>query len=116
MDGPTQSYYRRHAKELTSRYAKASTSLVDWFIPVLRPRARILDVGCGTGRDLGALLGGGFDAYGCDPSPEMIAEAESTIVKMDYSTQGRLFETGLPDLVPFDSSEFDALLCNAVLM
>lgn len=36
---------------------------------------RVLDVGCGTGRHVAALLGGGHDAHGADASPEMLARA-----------------------------------------
>jgi SAM-dependent methyltransferase len=40
---------------------------------------RALDVGCGTGRSLQALLAAGFDAAGCDPSTGMMEIARSRV-------------------------------------
>lgn len=36
---------------------------------------RALDLGCGTGKSLAPLLAKGYDAVGCDLSPEMLARA-----------------------------------------
>ena len=36
---------------------------------------RVLDVGCGTGRHVAALLEAGYDAYGADVSVDMLAQA-----------------------------------------
>lgn len=36
---------------------------------------RVLDVGCGLGREVGHLRGKGYEADGLDASPEMVAEA-----------------------------------------
>ena len=40
---------------------------------------RALDVGCGTGRSLEALLVAGFDASGCDASPRMMEIARDRV-------------------------------------
>jgi SAM-dependent methyltransferase len=40
---------------------------------------RALDVGCGTGRSLQALLAAGFDAAGCDPSTGMMEIARGRV-------------------------------------
>ncbi|MHB0876752.1 MAG: class I SAM-dependent methyltransferase [Anaerolineae bacterium] len=42
------------------------------------PPTSILDVGCGTGRDLNVLSRGGADCWGVDYLPEMIAYARRT--------------------------------------
>ncbi|MHC4408625.1 MAG: class I SAM-dependent methyltransferase, partial [Planctomycetota bacterium] len=36
---------------------------------------RVLDVGCGTGQHVAALLREGYDAYGADASEDMLARA-----------------------------------------
>jgi len=77
---------------------------------------KILDVGCGTGRDLAWLLRKGKDVYGADPSKEMLAAANSSLASQGLSGQGRLFEAALPDLSLFNEAEFDGVLCSAVLM
>ncbi|MDA1263928.1 MAG: methyltransferase domain-containing protein [Planctomycetota bacterium] len=38
---------------------------------------RVLDAGCGTGRHVEALLREGFDAYGADPSEDMLGRARA---------------------------------------
>lgn len=43
------------------------------------PRARVLDLGCGTGALLEFLRKAGFAARGIDASPEMIAIAEQRL-------------------------------------
>jgi ubiquinone/menaquinone biosynthesis C-methylase UbiE len=45
----------------------------------LRPRSKVLDVGCGTGRFTKALLADGHEAYALDPSPSMLSEAMTNI-------------------------------------
>lgn len=44
-------------------------------IAALRPGARVLDLGCGGGLLSAALASRGFDVYGADISPEMLAAA-----------------------------------------
>lgn len=58
------SYARQtQAADLGELYAK--------FLPSLGQGARILDVGCGAGRDLKAFREQGFQALGIDPSPSL---------------------------------------------
>ena len=42
-----------------------------------QPGERILDLGCGTGDHVVALLAAGADAFGIDASPEMVARARA---------------------------------------
>ena len=85
-------------------------------ITVFGKAHKILDVGCGSGRDLAWLLRRGKDAYGVDPSKEMLASANSSLAQQGLSGQGRLFEGELPGLHLFNEAEFDGVLCSAVLM
>ncbi len=54
---------------------------------------RALDVGCGTGRSLAALVAAGFTAEGCDPSSAMLQEARAAL-----GPDVPLEVAGLPDL------------------
>lgn len=49
------------------------------FLALLPKGGRVLDLGCGTGRDTQAILDDGFDVTAIDGSPEMAAEAEKRI-------------------------------------
>lgn len=68
-----------------------------------QPDARVLDLGCGTGRATQPLLDRGFDVVGVDPSPAMIAEATSIYPSIEFITGDG---TGLP----FKDNSFDYLL------
>jgi len=61
-------------------------------------------------------LKAGKDAYGVDAVPEMLGVATANLGEQKLNTQGRLFISELPDLGLFADSEFDGVLCSAVLM
>jgi SAM-dependent methyltransferase len=70
----------------------------------LRPGARILDAGCGFGRNVGVLHGMGFDAVGVDISPAVIEEARSRNPGPSYLVHD--LTQPLPDAV----ERFDAIV------
>lgn len=76
------------------------------------PGARVLDVGCGKGRDVVALLDMGFDAWGVEPNDAMRARA----LARDPRLAGRLAAAALPGLGQPFGGAFDAVVCCAVLM
>ena len=116
MDPKTSVYYLKNASKLAEQYAIVSHTLGECFDRVFSKSHKILDVGCGTGRDLAFLLGKGKDACGVDPSREMLVGAHQTLDEHGFSGEGRLFVGSLPDLSQFAESEFDGVLCSAVLM
>jgi phage repressor protein C with HTH and peptisase S24 domain/SAM-dependent methyltransferase len=116
MDSKTSDYYSQNADRLAKQYASVIHTLEDCLTSVFARSHKILDVGCGTGRDLSFLLGNGKDAYGVDPSSEMLVAAHQALIARGFSSEGRLFVGSLPDLSQFAESEFDGVLCSAVLM
>jgi len=116
VDSKTLDYYSRNAAILAERYASVEVSPIEPLIGNLEPGSKVLDVGCGTGRDLRFLIQKGFDAYGVDPSSEMLDEAGKSLRTNGCSIEGRLAVGGLPDLSMWESEEFDAVFCTAVLM
>lgn len=116
VDTRTSTYYSRNAEQLAGRYATVSRQYEDHLATSFANTHRILDVGCGSGRDLAWLLRKGKDAYGVDPSKEMLVTANSFLAQQGLSGQGRLFEGQLPGLDLFNEAEFDGVLCSAVLM
>ena len=116
MDLETTVFYSRNAGILADQYASALHALKDQLTAAFARSHKVLDVGCGTGRDLSFLLGNGKDAYGLDPSREMLAAAHQALGARGLSSEGRLFVGALPDLSQFAESEFDGVLCSAVLM
>jgi SAM-dependent methyltransferase len=64
----------------------------------LPPGARVLDIGCGTGRHLAALLGEGFRATGIDLSPVLLRDARAAGLPVARADMRRL---------PFPDAVFD---------
>ena len=54
----------------------------------VREGTRVLEIGCGTGRVLAALLGAGHDIVGVDICPDMLSIAEQKLAS--YLDDGRL--------------------------
>jgi len=53
---------------------------LEWLLSQLRPGAKVLDVGCGTGRPAAELLvAAGHDVTGCDVSPGMLEIARAQV-------------------------------------
>ena len=116
MDAATQTYYRLHAAELVPRYLGAVEGISACFQDAFDGFRRILDAGCGTGRDVCTLLLQGHDAFGADACADMVACAREACRAQGVDPAGRLFEDALPALRHFSDNEFDGVLCSAVLM
>ena len=84
---PTIQYYNRNAAAFVQRTVGASMSEpLDAFASMLPPRARVLDWGCGSGRDSLALRALGFEVTSVDASPAMAEEAlaaTGTVVRVE---------------------------------
>ena len=105
MDTPTAHYYALHAREVAQRYESAQSSIFRYVAASFVQGSRILDIGAGSGRDLAALAASGFEAYGVEPVPELLAEAAARhpglagrIVQADErDAHGRLFKAYRPE-------------------
>jgi ubiquinone/menaquinone biosynthesis C-methylase UbiE len=73
-----------------------------------KPGERILDAGCGNGRNLAAMIASGARPSGWDLSPEMLAVARRRFPEVP------LYEGDLQLPGPFGDGEFDAVLCALV--
>jgi len=71
--------------------------------------ARVLDVGCGTGRHAAALLERGYDAHGADVSEDMRAKARAAVAD---ASRVHDWELGAPPPESVRSAgPFDAVTC-----
>jgi SAM-dependent methyltransferase len=69
----TVNFYETHAREYFDRTVSADLSvLYKIFLKHVRPGGRVLDAGCGSGRDLKILQARGFDAVGIDASNALV--------------------------------------------
>ena len=87
----TAQFYEQHAKEYADRTLSADMSALRMrFLAMLPAGARILDAGCGSGRDLRAFVSGGSQALGIDSSSALvrIASAYSGGAVHGWKTRG----------------------------
>jgi SAM-dependent methyltransferase len=112
MDQSTLKYYSDNAAQVADRYESVVSDLSAHFAESFSAGGKILDIGCGSGRDLAFLYKLGYDCYGVDATPEFVAFAQKTHPEL----VGRIALGQLPDLnTPFNG-DFDGTLCSAVLM
>jgi len=112
MNG-TLRFYDSHAQETTASYEKVEFSRrVDRFAQALGPSGRVLDLGCGSGRDAARLLSGGYDVVAADGSEAMLAQATA----LHPELAGRTARVVLPGPLPFDRDAFDGVTSWAVIM
>jgi len=112
MDNPTITYYSTEAKNISDKYNSVPSGIHQFFKAAFVEGTKILDIGCGSGRDMAELVKNGFDAYGVDASSEMVQYAQEQYPEL----KGRIEKGVLPNLeMPFGGT-FDGVLCCAVLM
>jgi 2-polyprenyl-3-methyl-5-hydroxy-6-metoxy-1,4-benzoquinol methylase len=112
MDAATAQFYRIHAAEVAGRYVAAGSAAARLFPVSFPPGSRVLDVGCGSGRDVNALIEAGYEATGVDGSESMLREAASRYPSLG----GRMTVDSLPLLASIPDGVYDGILCWAVLM
>lgn len=104
----TIDYYNTHAKEFCEATRSADMSACrERFLKYLKPGGRILDAGCGSGRDGRAFLDAGYRVTAIDASEQMCREAERLL---GQSVQCQAFEELLFE------QEFDGIWACASLL
>lgn len=78
------------------------------FVKLLSPHAKVLDVGCGAGRDSRVLAKNGLEVAGIDFSEKMIEAAKKKNSKVEY----RLMDM---EEISFPKNSFDGIWANASL-
>jgi SAM-dependent methyltransferase len=70
--------------------------------------ARILDLGCGDGRNLPLLLNLGFDVHACETSPSIVKDLQEMARELNWSVN---FTVGLNSRLSYPDNYFDYMLC-----
>jgi SAM-dependent methyltransferase len=112
MDRQTIEFYNAHSAETAQRYAESPSRIARFFPIAFPPGTRVLDLGCGSARDLNELLQRGHAAVGIDASAEMIRQAASRFPQV----ADKLTLDHLPELQTVPDGSFDGVVCSAVLM
>lgn len=79
------------------------------------PDMKILDAGCGEGRNAVYFINSGYQVFGIDENELAIQYIRylSKSLKPDYDAHR--FQVGKLEEIPFHTSSFDAVICSAVL-
>jgi SAM-dependent methyltransferase len=78
-DAPTLRFYAEKAETYTASGPGGASRALASFLEKLQPGARILELGCGGGRDAAAMLAAGFDVEPTDGTPEIARQAEARL-------------------------------------
>lgn len=76
---------------------------------------RVIDAGCGSGRNLTYLLQAGFDVRGFDLDPLAVDDARAAAASLAPGISGDRFRVGSMDRPPFPPASADVVISSAVL-
>ena len=112
-----------HIDERSAKYL----NLQEWFGQIdiylfdqllkgrITPRMRVLDAGCGGGRNLIYFLRSGYDVCGVDQSREAIAQVRSIASTLATQLPGDNFRVEPVERMSFADESFDVVISSAVL-
>jgi tellurite methyltransferase len=81
----------------------------------LRPGMRLLDAGCGEGRNLHWFIRNRWDVQGIDRNPAAIRMLKYLSQSLCPGFDRERFVVGELGKLPYNAASFDAVICNAVL-
>ena len=76
---------------------------------------RVLDAGCGYGRNLVHLLREGCEIFALDESREAVDHVRKLSASLETGLPAENFQVGLIEQMPFPDSLVDVVICNSVL-
>jgi tellurite methyltransferase len=81
----------------------------------IAPGMRILDAGCGYGRNLVHLLREGCEVFALDADPEAVNHVRLLSASLGTKLPAANFQVGLIEQMPFPGAFADVVMCNSVL-
>ena len=81
----------------------------------ITPGMRVLDAGCGGGRNIRYLLREGCEVFGVDISAQAIAEVRNMASKLAPGLPAENFQVAGVEAIPFADEFADVVVCNSVL-
>lgn len=79
------------------------------------PGMKILDAGCGGGRNIVWLMRNGFDVAAIDVDERAVEAVRAMAGRWAPELLSTNFQTAPLDAIPFASASFDWVICNAVM-
>jgi SAM-dependent methyltransferase len=103
-------------KEFRAQFGEIDIYLFDQLLKGrFDTRRRVLDAGCGDGRNLRYLLRAGFDCFGVDVDPGAVATVQRLASELAPALQSANFVVADLQRLPQADGSIDAVICSAVL-
>jgi len=93
-------------------HSRPSTALIDVCQTYLKPGDRVLDLGCGGGRNAHYLAQRGYHVYGVDVAEGAVRVCQKRFARYNLSGE---FNQGSFDNIPYEDGYFAAVFCIAAL-
>ena len=106
-DPATLAFYQANAPRYTLSFDRSHSRHLDAFLDRLAPGARVLELGCGGGRDAARIVERGFDLDATDGTAAMVRKAQE---RFDIDARVMRFD----ELSA--ASEYDAVWAHACLL
>jgi SAM-dependent methyltransferase len=81
----------------------------------IAPGMRVLDAGCGYGRNLVYLLREGCEIFALDADPDGVDHVRQLSAALNTGLPAENFQVGAIERMPFPDNFADVVLCNSVL-
>lgn len=106
----------RGSAELVELFGEIDVYLFDQLLRGrITPDMRVLDAGCGGGRNLIYLLRAGCDVYGVDRDGERVCEVRALAGRLAPDLPSENFRAESVESMTFSDGFFDAVMANALL-
>ena len=81
----------------------------------IAPGMRVIDAGCGGGRNLVYLLREGYEIFGCDQDRYAVEGVRALARELAPGLAGENFQVAALERMPFPDAHADVVICNSVL-
>lgn len=75
---------------------------------------KIIDIGCGSGRNLHYFLQNGFEVHGIDPDSGAVENVKQLAVKLAPRNPPSNFVVASAEQLPYPEASFDLAICSAI--
>ncbi len=115
LNDPAKTFWNN--KKIVEKFAsdKPSKYLLSFFKRIKKyDRKKVLDIGCGGGRNVEMLLCLGFDVYGCDLNSAMVRCTKKRVLNLKGKSAKNIISASMSAL-PYPDNLFSFVVSNGVL-